>query len=294
MRRVVGCVSYAALPSRPTEDRCYAPGRFSARLACLSERFSFSDLVGFFAFSFLGDLSPITNPFEDFVTLPRSRNVPSAHWCTTTSPTRIVTRPGAGDDASSRIDVTSSFVKSTCIRSPHASHVTLRFRIRATVAAGLRAGSDMPATTRRLRRPALRPRTPERRLRAGPAARSGRARCQHHSVSSLSQRTHRDLYSAEAFLATTWLSRRGTDIELSGHTRSADPHRDTHDGVQPGVERPLSAQGWMRRTRRVSPPLEHRAIVRGPRGREQHSRKEMMNLSTSRTLRRLLEEARPE
>ena len=35
------------------------PGRLLSRLDCLSARFSFNDLLGFFAFCFFGDLSPM-------------------------------------------------------------------------------------------------------------------------------------------------------------------------------------------------------------------------------------------
>jgi hypothetical protein len=38
------------------------PGRLPSRLDCLSERFSFNDLLGFLTFCFFGDLSPIAPP----------------------------------------------------------------------------------------------------------------------------------------------------------------------------------------------------------------------------------------
>jgi hypothetical protein len=40
------------------KGQCPKPGRLSSRFDCLSARFSFSDLLGFFTFCFFGDLSP--------------------------------------------------------------------------------------------------------------------------------------------------------------------------------------------------------------------------------------------
>lgn len=51
------------MSTRPHEfnrerPQCPKPGRLSSRFDCLSARFSFSDLLGFFTFCFFGDLSP--------------------------------------------------------------------------------------------------------------------------------------------------------------------------------------------------------------------------------------------
>jgi hypothetical protein len=62
MMRLRPPVSTRAIGAQPSRQEPN-PDRFSDRFACLSDRFSFRDFVGFFALSFLGDLSPTAHSF---------------------------------------------------------------------------------------------------------------------------------------------------------------------------------------------------------------------------------------